>query len=289
MIGNPHYEPNYEKYHYDPPWYDRVGDPETYHQFDQFGRQLARAAGPLLPGAAALLPAMGLAYNVYSHVEQQRAEARRRKRDREMSLQLTRPVATHRSAPGSPRMSSRQHLPPLMRDAPAEQSRVVELPPMPQLYVDIPPSIPKVRGFVGKKILNADAAEILRQAEQHGLDNVVKSLSDDNIHKIILSDIPARLLSPDYFPEPYLRLLTEETRQNYINAKKPITRTEEHRRREKLIGERAADKWLEDRPREKRKLEAETKAHLAGIAQVIAKKGRRAHTRPLGSLTSRKF
>lgn len=82
--GNPYYEPDYEKYYYNPPLIDHLMNPESYHEPLELTRWAARKAGPILPAAAFGVPIMVTAWNAYENYKDlERKKAKLRKAEEE--------------------------------------------------------------------------------------------------------------------------------------------------------------------------------------------------------------
>lgn len=300
-IGNPYYEPDYEKYYYDPPWYDRLQDPESWHDVDQTLRSAARTVGPLLPAAAAALPIGAVGYTLYENIQslrkakerQRRVEKRRllaEKRTLKQARETNKKIGTlieelnkagiknypaitgpasiplgevemDISPSTSPSPSPRPDAPPNRR----EPSLI------PSVHVDLPDKIYKM-SVGGEDKINSSAEEIVHQINMHGYDPVLKLLKKDSPFRTILEDIPGALLGPDYFPKPFYRYLDEETRERYSKVHKPKDYIGDDARRRERDGDHEANRYLEMHPSTKQKLDAARKKQ--SVVQNISSKPR---------------
>lgn len=306
MRGNPYYEPDYEKYYYDPPWYDRLQDPETWHGFDQSARRVARAVGPLLPAAAIAVPAAAVGYTLYENVQDLR-KAKERQRIKEQRIEKRRLLAEKRALKQAKETNEkigilikelnkagiREH--PAITEPPSIPLGEVEMdvsprdnitssssssprvqekqqpPPIPSFHVDLPKTIYKISES-GKDKMNRAAEEVVRQIEYNGYDYVVNRLAKDNPYRIILEDIPNALKGPNYFPKPFYTFLDNDTRERYEKVPKPKDYIGDDINRRLTQGEHAANAYLNMHPGTKQKLDIARKKQ--SVVQNISSKPR---------------
>lgn len=243
MRGNPYYEPDYEKYYYDPPWYDRLQDPETYHWPIQVTRRGARRIGPLLPAVAVAVPAGLVIGSIYERGKAKEAERKALIEREERAAKKAQQESNRFSAIMEELKKVGVRATPAIKDTeeviidsdespePRGRAREPIKPFIPSFNVELPDSIPKVTVHGGDK-MNEAAQEIVNQIDKLGYDAVVKSLDKGSRYRAILEDISGALLGPDYFPKPFYKFLNEETRERYKNVRKPKDKAEEELRRQ---------------------------------------------------------
>ena len=229
MRGNPYYEPNYEDNYYNPRWYDRIQDPETWHFASNYAKRAARAAGPLLPIAAVAAPIMAVGYTAH---QVRKAEDKRRReklaredqaRDQLQQMISKFPLLMDRERektyilPETPDFNALDDL--LTGSVHSVSESPVTPPELPLYNIQLSQPILKKKVPVSTHTkYNEQGAVVIDALKRFGREQV---MSDPTIRKNypdmieILDDMHYALSSGNAFPKPFLSLLSPETVAKY--------------------------------------------------------------------------
>lgn len=260
MIGNPHYIPEYEKYysHERQAPIDRIISPRNKLYLENLAKRTS-VPYPILPVAAMVLPLAALGYksmtkyrkhkvkNIQAEIE---AETTRRNLSREQiykrmgeekQRKLLAGILTEVSRPrlmpspsGGPRLIPTQEESLRQPIISIGEGRLA--PPMPKVHVDLPSKLSKDKlpgGTINE--IDAYAMTVVNKIREQGLDRVIRDPAIDDKHRQLLADIPAALLSRNYFPKPYYSLLDDQTKLAYESVEKKIKKATPEEKEQKRL------------------------------------------------------